>query len=79
MVATGWQRPDAVRCIGFGDPTRILCKSINCLELLNHHSNPLHQGLFGGGGVLFFVLFWFSFLFVWLVGWLIGLKQGVTV
>ena len=41
IVCASWQRPEAVRCcIGFGNPTRVLCKSINCSVLLNH------QGLF---------------------------------
>ena len=45
-MTVSWQRPEAVRCcIGFGNPTRVLCKSINCSVLLNH------QGLF----VLFLV------------------------
>jgi hypothetical protein len=67
MVGADWQRPEAVRCcVGLGNPTRVLCKSINCSVLPNHHSSPLLHGLFVVVGFCLFV-------------WLVGLKQCFTV
>ena len=63
MVDADWQRPEAVKCcIGFGNPTRVLCKNINCSVLLNNYSGPLFQSLFVVVGLLLFIGVFFFFV-----------------